>query len=124
MLASTWSTISSRIGNTTDSYDCSACFPILKQPCRTWQTHRNPVQTCLQSNQSATSLVKEFHDLYNFTVSMRSDTDAQIAEGVDTVNAALRGIEEINGKIAKIDRDQRTGRRSHGRTRPAAGSDF
>jgi flagellar hook-associated protein 1 FlgK len=104
MLASTWSTISSRIGNTTDSYGLFSLFSDFETALSNLANSPESGADMSAVYQSATSLVKEFHDLYNFTVSMRSDTDAQIAEGVETVNAALRGIEEINGKIAKIDR--------------------
>lgn len=104
MLASTWGTISTRIGNTTDSYGLFSLFSDFETALSNLANSPESGADMSAVYQAANSIVQEFHDLYDFAVSMRSDTDAQIAEGVNTVNAALRGIEAINGKIAKIDR--------------------
>jgi flagellar hook-associated protein 1 FlgK len=54
--------------------------------------------------QAASSLVKEFNAFPISPRPLRAETDHEIANGVDTVNAALKGIEELNGKLARIDR--------------------
>jgi len=57
---------------------------------------------------AAKDIVVEFADLSQTARSMRAEADREIAEGVSVVNAALKSIEKLNGRISAL--DQSSGR--------------
>ena len=103
MLSSAWKTISARVGDSTDSESLFS------------KDFENALSDLALSPESATnatavitaanSLIGEFHDLSQMVFDMRSDADRQIADGVDTVNNALKGIETLNERISGANPD-------------------
>jgi len=104
LFASTWSTISARVGNTADGSGLFGLFSNFESALSNLAISPESGSDMTATLQAASSLVKEFNALSDFATSLRAETDHEIAIGVDTVNAALKGIEELNGKIARIDR--------------------
>ena len=104
LFASTWSTISARVGNTADGSGLFGLFSNFETALSNLALSPESGSDMTATLQAASSLVKEFNSLSDFATSLRAETDQEIANGVDVVNSALKGIEEINGKLARIDR--------------------
>lgn len=104
LFASTWNTISARVGDSTDGSGLFSLFSNFESALSNLAVSPESGSDMSATLQAAASLVKEFNALSEFTTSLRAETDHEIAMGVETVNAALKGIEEINGKLARIDR--------------------
>jgi flagellar hook-associated protein 1 FlgK len=104
LLASTWNTISTRLGNTASGSGLFRIFSNFESALSNLAVSPESGSDMSAVLQAANSLVQEFNSLSDFVTSLRSDADQEIANGVDTVNSALKGIEEINAKLAKVDR--------------------
>ena len=104
LFASTWNTISARVGSTADGAGLFGLFSTFESALSNLALSPESGSDMTATLQAATSLVKEFNALSSFATSLRADADHEIATGVDTVNSALKGIEELNAKLAKIDR--------------------
>ena len=104
LLASTWNTISARVGNTVDGTGLFGSFADFETALSNLATSPESGADMAAVLETARSVVSEFNSLSDFAVSLRSQADSEIADGVDIVNSALGGIRDINAKLAKIDR--------------------
>ncbi|MGB3627651.1 MAG: flagellar basal body rod C-terminal domain-containing protein, partial [Henriciella sp.] len=53
---------------------------------------------------AANAIAREFNDLSSYIESQRSEADREIANAVDTVNAALQRVQQLNTKLNSVDR--------------------
>ena len=104
LLASTWNTISTRVGSTADGTSLFSKFSAFEAALANLAVSPESGSDMAATYQAAVEIVQEFNSLSDFAASIRSEADREIADGVNIVNSALKGIEEINGKLAKIDR--------------------
>jgi flagellar hook-associated protein 1 FlgK len=103
LFASTWKTISTRVGSTADGASLFGLFSNFESALSNLAVSPESGSDMTATLQAAVSLVNEFNALSDFATSLRAETDNEIAIGVDTVNSALKGVEDINAKLAKID---------------------
>lgn len=104
VLASTWNTISTRVGSTASGSGIFTLFSGFETALSNLAVSPESGSDMNAVLQSANSLINEFNNLSDFATNLRSEADREIADGVNTVNSALKGIETINAKLAKIDR--------------------
>jgi len=104
LLASTWNTISTRVGDKADGASLFSKFSGFEAALSNLAVSPESGSDMSAVYQAADSIVKEFNSLSDLATSLRSEADREIADGVNTVNSALKGIEDINAKLAKIDR--------------------
>lgn len=104
LLASTWSTISSRVGDTADGASLFGKFSDFETALSNFAVSPESGSDMAAVYQAANSIVQEFNGLSDFATSLRAKADREIADGVDIVNSSLKGIEDINAKLAKLDR--------------------
>ncbi len=103
VLSSAWASLSTSLGDTSDG-------PGLFNSISDFESAMTVAATSPESTSAAASLLntangvtKQFNDLSTAAVDMRRAADGEIASGVDTVNAALLQIQELNADIASVD---------------------
>lgn len=104
VLSSTWKSLSSRLGNTTDGSGLFSTLTNLETAlieATTTPESTTGLANLLSASQSA---VGEFKDISDLVIEMRRDADIEIGIGVDRVNAALDQIVSLNQAIAGADR--------------------
>ena len=104
VLSSTWDSISTRLGSTTDG---PGLFNTLSNLETTFlEALSTPESTTGLANLLAASkaTVSEFKQLSDMVTNLRAEADQEIAIGVDRVNTALEQIEFLNRSIAGLDR--------------------
>lgn len=104
VLASTWDSLSTRLGNTTDGLGLFS----------TLTTFENALVEAASTPESTTGLASlfsaaqatatEFKDISDMVADLRGEADQEIAIGVDRINAALKQIEDINISLTRMDR--------------------
>ena len=104
MLTSTWKTISAQIGNSSEGTGLFKAFSGLESTLSDLALSPESSSNASAVLRSAKSVVQEFHDLSQMVDSLRAEADHEIANGVDTVNSALKTIQDINGRLSSIDR--------------------
>ncbi len=104
VLSSTWKTIAARVGDTADGAGLFRSVSNLEDALV--QAAASP-----ESGAQATALLeaakgtaREFNALSGMVTTLRGEADREIAIGVETVNIALRQIQDLNGKIAGSNR--------------------
>jgi len=104
VLSSTWQTLSFNIGNTVDG---DGLFSTLTN----FETALADAALTPESNiglanilNTSQEIVNDFAGLSNLTVSLRSEADSEIANGVELVNSGLERIESLNESIANAGR--------------------
>ncbi|MEZ5946748.1 MAG: flagellar hook-associated protein FlgK, partial [Hyphomonas sp.] len=100
MLASAWKTISSRIGDSTDTNSLFSKFSQFESALSDLALSPESATNAAAVISAANGLITEFRDLSQMVSDLRSEADREIAEGVNTVNQALKGIEQINGQLS------------------------
>ena len=105
LLSSTWSSISARVGNTADGTSLFSMFSKFETSLSNLILSPESGSDMTTVYQAAKSIVQEFNALSDYAVSIRSEADREIADGVDIVNSALKGIESINAKLTKVDKN-------------------
>ncbi len=104
LLTSTWKTISVQVGDTENGDGLFKAFSEFESALSNLALSPESGADASVVVNSAKSIAQEFHDLSNMTIALRTEADREIARGVDTVNAALKTIEKLNGSIAKSNR--------------------
>lgn len=104
LLSSTWNSISTRVGSTADGTSLFSMFSKFETSLSNLALSPESGSDMTAVYQAASSIVQEFNALSDYATSIRSEADREIADGVDIVNSALKGIESINAKMAKLDR--------------------
>lgn len=104
VMASTWKSISSRIGDKTTGAGLFNTFA-------NFQTALSRAATSPESTSNAASLldaakgiVRELNSLSGMVRTQRAEADREISDGVNVVNNALKKIEYLNKQLAGIDR--------------------
>ena len=104
VMASTWKSLSDRLGDTTTSAGLFNSFS-------SFQTALSRAVTTPESSSAAASLldaardiVRELNNLSSMVRTQRAEADREIADGVNVVNAALVQIENINKQLSGMNR--------------------
>jgi len=104
MLTSTWKTISSRIGDSSEGTGLFKAFSGFESTLSDLALSPESSSNASAVLRSAKSIAQEFHDLSQMVDSLRAEADHEIANGVDIVNTALQTIQDLNGRLSSIDR--------------------
>ncbi|MFN7180735.1 flagellar hook-associated protein FlgK [Hyphomonas sp.] len=104
VMASTWKSISARIGDKTTGAGLFNTFA-------NFQTALSRAATSPESTSNAASLldaakgiVRELNSLSDMVRTQRAEADREISDGVNVVNNALKKVEYLNKQLAGIDR--------------------
>ncbi|WP_084395897.1 flagellar hook-associated protein FlgK [Henriciella aquimarina] len=104
VLASTWQTLSARLGDTADG---AGLFSKLSQFEEALQTAATSPESKTNANavlDAARAITTELNSLSALVATQRSEADREIADGVNVVNDALKKIETLNGQLSSMDR--------------------
>ena len=104
VLASTWQSISTRLGDTAEGTGLFSTFSNFESALSNLVISPESGADASAVMSSARSLVQELHGLSAMVGNLRSEADREINDGVTIVNAALEQIAELNGKIAGSNR--------------------
>lgn len=104
LLTSTWKTISVQAGDTENGDGLFMAFAEFESALSNLALSPESSADASVVVNSATSIVQEFHDLSQMTNALRTESDREIAKGVDIVNSALKTIEQLNGSISRANR--------------------
>lgn len=104
LLASTWQTLSAAIGDSADGRGLFDAYSNFESSLANLAVSPESNANASAVLNAARSIVDEFHSLSGLVSNLRSSADSEIATGVETVNSALKAIEEINGRISGVDR--------------------
>lgn len=104
VMSSTWQALSARLGDSTDGAGLFSLFSdfetALSQAAATPESASHAAGVL----DAANAIVREFRDLSRYVDSQRAEADLEIANGVETVNAALQTVHSINVKLGSTDR--------------------
>ncbi len=106
MLATTWQTISSRVGSTAEGDGIFKAFSDFETALENYALSPESSTDAATVLNAAKAITREFNNLSQMTIDMRADADTQIADGVSIVNSALKQIEKLNGQISSADPKQ------------------
>ena len=104
VMASTWQTISTRLGDTAEGSGLFSSMQNLESALKTAQTTPESRSSANAVLGAARSLASEFNSLSQMVTNQRAEADREIADGVDVVNKALKDIEALNQQLSKMDR--------------------
>jgi flagellar hook-associated protein 1 len=104
VLASTWKSISARIGDTSDGDGLFKTFSDFETALS--RAIATPESTSAAAGllQAAQNITDELNSLSDMVTTQRAEADREIGNGVDVVNSALKQLEEINGRLSGINR--------------------
>ena len=108
VLSSTWQSLSQRVGDNSTGTGLFRSFSNFESSLRAAVT--SPESTAVASSllDAAKSVARDLNTLSTYAVQARSDADREIAEGVESVNKALLEIQDLNKRIAGVDRTSPT----------------
>lgn len=104
VLASTWQSISTRLGSTAEGNGLFRAFSRFETALSASVTSPESSATAAALLDAARSVTSELNDLSAYAAQARSEADSEIAQGVSTVNTALKQVQEINKRLAGLDR--------------------
>lgn len=104
VMSSTWQALSSRLGDTTDGYGLFSLISDFETALSAAATSPESESNASAVVDAANALATEFNDLSRYIETERSEADYEIANGVNTVNAALQRVQALNTKILSVDR--------------------
>ena len=104
VLASTWQSLSNRLGSTVDGNGLFQKFSSFEKALSASIVSPESTATAAALLDAAKGVTRELNSLSSYAAQARSEADSEITQGVDTVNAALRQIQDLNKRIAGIDR--------------------
>lgn len=104
VLASTWQTLSARLGDTAEGTGLFGAFSDFEAALSNAALSPESGTEAAALLDAARGILREFHDLSRMAEMLRGEADRSIADGVDVVNDALQRIETLNGKISAADR--------------------
>jgi flagellar hook-associated protein 1 len=104
VLSSTWRSISSAVGNTADGNGLFKAFGDFESALSNLALSPESGADAAVVLNSAKVITQQFHSLSSLAVSLRTEADREIGQGTDVVNAALKTIEQLNGRLSGIDR--------------------
>jgi flagellar hook-associated protein 1 FlgK len=100
ILSTTWSSISTRVGDTADGGQLFKAFSEFETTLA--DAAQTPESTTHAASvlASANKVISEFNQLSLLAVDLRREADTEIGAGVDALNLALKNVEDLNGRIA------------------------
>ncbi|ABI77175.1 flagellar hook-associated protein FlgK [Hyphomonas neptunium ATCC 15444] len=104
VLASTWQTISQRVGNTSSGGGLFRSFSNFETALSAAVTSPESTANGSALLDAAKSVARELNSLSEYGAQARAEADSEIAQGVETVNTALKQVQDLNKRIASIDR--------------------
>ncbi len=104
LLAATWRTLSARVGDTADGRGLFGAFAGFEAALSRAALSPESTAEAAALLDSAMAVATELNGLSRLTQELRIEADRDIAEGVTVVNRALRQIEDLNRRLAGIDR--------------------
>lgn len=104
VLSSTWKSISARVGDTVSGTGIFKSFSTFETALS--RAVASPESTTVASSllEAARGITRELNSLSEMVEIQRGEADREIADGVDVVNTALAKIEELNTRLARINR--------------------
>lgn len=104
ILASVWKSLSAKLGDTADGTGLFSSFNKFEGALSGAILTPESSSKAAEVLTAAKSIVSEFRGLSDLARDLRAEADREIATAVDTVNSALKKIEQLNGKIASSNR--------------------
>lgn len=104
VLASTWQSVAARVGNTADGAGLFSAFSKFETALSASITSPESTATTAALLDAAKGIAKELNSLSAYAAQARSEADSEIAQGVDTVNASLKQIQDLNKRLSGMDR--------------------
>lgn len=101
LMASTWQSISARLGDTADGAGLFQTFAEFETALSNAALSPESAANTSAVLDAANAIVREFHTLSTLVERQRAEADQSIQDGVDVVNQALKQIEDLNTKIAR-----------------------
>jgi flagellar hook-associated protein 1 len=104
LLSANWQSISSRIGDSLDGVGLFSKLAAFESALTRASATPESTSEAAALLSAAKGVASEFNQLSDFVTKSRSDADREIATGVETVNAALRKVQDLNTRIASSNR--------------------
>lgn len=104
VLSSTWKSISAQIGDTAAGTGLFKTFSDFESALSRSITSPESTTTAAALLQAARGITQELNSLSDMVVIQRAEADREIADGVKIVNAALKQVEELNTRLAGMNR--------------------
>lgn len=104
VLAQTWKAISARLGNTADGAGLFNAFSSFETALSRSASAPESATNASMLLDAAKGIARELNNLSDYAARLRGEADREITTGVETVNAALKQIEDINRRLAGMDR--------------------
>lgn len=104
VMASTWKSISTQIGDTSDGDGLFKTFSDFETALSRAVSTPESTSSATALLQSAKNITDELNSLSEMVSTQRAEADREIADGVDIVNDALKQIEDLNTRLAGTDR--------------------
>ena len=102
--SSAWLSISTRLGDATGSSGLFQTFANFESSLANAATSPESGTDALAVLSSARAIIREFQDLAGMATNIRAEADREIADGVKIVNSALQQVQDLNSRIAGVDR--------------------
>lgn len=103
VLASTWQSISTRLGDTASGNGLFSTFSKFESALSASITSPESSATASSLLNAAKSVAQELNSLSAYAAQARGDADSEILQGVKTVNQALEQVKDLNKRISAID---------------------
>lgn len=103
VLASTWQSISTRLGDTASGSGLFSTFSKFESALSASITSPESSATASSLLNAATSVAQELNSLSAYAAQARGEADSEILQGVRTVNQALEQVKDLNKRISAID---------------------
>lgn len=104
VLASTWKSLSTRLGDTTTGTGLFNSFSKFQTALSQAVTTPESTSVAVSVLDAARGIISELNNLSSMVRDQRAEADREIADGVNVVNAALKQIESLNKQLAGADR--------------------
>ncbi len=104
VLASTWKSISTRIGDTAAGDGLFKTFSDFETAFSRAISTPESTSAAAGLLQAARDITDELNSLSDMITTQRAEADREIANGVDVVNSALKQIEDINSRLSSMNR--------------------
>ncbi len=104
VMASTWKSLSARIGDTASGAGLFKYFSDFESALGRAVTSPESSSAAAALLESARGITRELNSLSEMVKIQRAEADREIADGVGVVNAALKQVEQLNTRLAGINR--------------------
>lgn len=105
VLASTWKSISDRIGSTSGGDGLFKTFADFETALSRAVATPESTSAAAGLLQAAQNITDELNNLSDMVTTQRAEADREIGNGVDVVNSALKEVERLNGRLSGINRN-------------------